>query len=271
MVDLPPAETDLPAEEGSDLPKQPGRGRWPLQPRRDMALVQLLPNLMTVGALCAGLASIRFGATGAFVQAVLMILLAAVLDGLDGRLARFLKSESPLGAELDSLADFLNFGVAPGMLMYFWAFPLSQDFGWGAVLIYVVCTVLRLARFNIGNEVAAGLARLGKFQGVPSPAGAMLALLPLYVAMQFPGWPTLPEPLLAAWLVLVGFLMISRMPTPSLKSVRVPSDRASLVVVSGVGAVVVMLRFPWAVMIVLCLAYGAMLLWAYGRWVMKRA
>jgi CDP-diacylglycerol--serine O-phosphatidyltransferase len=88
-----------------------------MQPRRDMALVQLLPNLMTVGALCAGLASIRFGAGGAFAMAVSMILLAAVLDGLDGRLARFLKSESPLGAELDSLADFLNFGVAPGLLM----------------------------------------------------------------------------------------------------------------------------------------------------------
>jgi CDP-diacylglycerol--serine O-phosphatidyltransferase len=255
-------EDQPPLEEKSDLP---ARGRWPMQPRRDMALVQLLPNLMTVGALCAGLASIRFGAAGAFAMAVSMILLAAVLDGLDGRLARFLKSESPLGAELDSLADFLNFGVAPGLLMYFWAFPMNSDFGWGAVLIYVVCTVLRLARFNIGNEVAAGLARLGKFQGVPSPAGAMLALFPLYVSLQFPEWPILPEPVLAAWLVLVGFLMISRLPTPSLKSIRVPTDHAALFVVSGVGAVVVMLRFPWAVMCAVCLAYAAVLIWAYGR------
>ena len=101
----------------------PAKARWPGAPRRDMALVQLLPNMMTVGAICAGLASIRFSAAGAFSPAVMMILLAAVLDGLDGRVARFLKSESPLGAELDSLADFLNFGVAPGLWMYYWAFP----------------------------------------------------------------------------------------------------------------------------------------------------
>lgn len=241
------------------------KGRWPGAPRRDMALVQLLPNMMTVGAICAGLASIRFSAAGFFTSAVMMILLAAVLDGLDGRVARFLKSESPLGAELDSLADFLNFGVAPGMLMYYWAFPAGNDFGWGAVLIYVVCTCLRLARFNIGNEVAAGLAQLGKFQGVPSPGGAFLAMAPLYFAWQFPEWPVAPWPVLAGWLVLVGLMMISKTPTPSLKSVRVPTDRAALVVVLAIVLVVVLMRYPWAVMSALALSYSVVLLGAVVR------
>lgn len=243
--------------------------RWP-GARRDMSLVQLLPNMMTVGALCAGLASIRFSAAGYFSAAVVMILLAAVLDGLDGRLARFLKSESPLGAELDSLADFLNFGVAPGFLMYYWAFPAGNDFGWGAVLIYVICTVLRLARFNIGNEVAAGLARLGKFQGVPSPAGAMLAMAPLYIAWQFPEWPTAPWPVLAGWLVIVGLLMISKLPTPSLKSVRVPTDRAAFVVIGAVALVVLLTRYPWAVMSALTVTYAVVLLYAYARSLLTR-
>lgn len=248
--------------EGEDRPQLPAR-RWRGGPRRDMALVQLLPNLMTVGALCAGLISLRLAASGQFVWAVSMILLAAVLDGLDGRVARFLNSESPIGAELDSLADFLNFGVAPGMIMFYWAFPNWDEFGWGAVLIYVVCTVLRLARFNVGNEVAAALARLGKFQGVPSPAGALLALMPFYIAQEFPGLPRAPEPILAAWLVLVGVLMISRLPTPSLKTVRFPTDRAALVMVAGVAAVVVMWRYPWAVLTFLSVSYATVLLWVF--------
>ncbi len=252
-----------------DSDEKPGLKRWP-GARRDMSLVQLLPNMMTVGALCAGLASIRFSAAGSFWAAVVMILLAAVLDGLDGRLARFLKSESPLGAELDSLADFLNFGVAPGFLMYYWAFPGGNDFAWGAVLIYVVCTVLRLARFNIGNEVAAGLARLGKFQGVPSPAGALLAMAPLYIAWQFPEWPPAPWPVLAGWLVLVGLLMISKLPTPSLKSVRVPADRAALVVIAAIALVVLLLRYPWAVLSAVSLAYTLVLLFAFARALLKR-
>ncbi len=252
-----------------DPQDKPDVKRW-RGARRDMSLVQLLPNMMTVGALCAGLASIRFSAAGFFSAAVVMILLAAVLDGLDGRLARFLKSESPLGAELDSLADFLNFGVAPGFLMYYWAFPAGNDFGWGAVLIYVVCTVLRLARFNIGNEVAAGLARLGKFQGVPSPAGAMLAMAPLYIAWQFPEWPMAPWPLLAIWLVLVGLMMISRLPTPSLKAVRVPTDRAAFVVIAAIAIVVLLLRYPWAVLSALTVAYSGVLLYAFAKSLLVR-
>lgn len=239
--------------------EKPPRTRWAMAPRRDMPLVQLLPNLMTVAALCAGLLAIRLAARGDFPNAVALIIAAAVLDGLDGRLARFLKSESPIGAELDSLADFLNFGAAPGLILSFWAFPPRADLGWGATMIYVVCCVLRLARFNVGNEVAAGLARLGKFQGVPSPAGAMLVMLPLYLSFLWPQMPVPPEPVLAAWLVGVGVLMISRMATPSLKSIRIPTERAALVLVAGVAVVVVMLRYPWATLSTISFAYLAVL------------
>lgn len=248
----------MPDSDQKDRP----RARWPITPRRDMPLIQLLPNLMTIGALCAGLLSIRVAAAGRYPEAVALILVAAVLDGLDGRVARFLKSESPIGAELDSLADFLNFGAAPGLLMSFWAFPGRPDIGLGAAVIYVVCCVLRLARFNVGNEAAAALARQGKFQGVPSPAGALLAMLPLYLHYLWPTLPNVPEPVVAGWLVLVGVMMISPFGTPSLKSIRVPAERASFVVVAGVGVVVLLLRYPWAVLSGISAVYAAMLLHA---------
>lgn len=252
-MDAPEPQEDTPPQTS------PARRRWAMGARRDMPLVQLLPNLMTVAAICAGLLAIRLAARGDYANAVALIIVAAVLDGLDGRLARFLKSESPIGAELDSLADFLNFGVAPGLIISFWAFPATADLGWGAAMIYVVCCVLRLARFNVGNEVAAGLARLGKFQGVPSPAGAMLVMLPLYISFLWPDAPRLPEFALSLWLVGVGFLMISRMATPSLKSIRIPTERASFVLVAGVALVVILLRYPWAALTTISAVYLAVL------------
>ncbi|TMV38184.1 phosphatidylcholine/phosphatidylserine synthase, partial [Thioclava sp. BHET1] len=139
-------------------------------------------NLMTVAAICAGLSAIRFAIHGHYELAVQLILVASVLDGLDGRLARMLKSESAIGAELDSLADFLNFGVAPGLLIYLWGFGEFQNQGWVAVVIYAVCCVMRLARFNVGNKSEISDTPKRFFTGVPAPAGAFLALLPLFAA-----------------------------------------------------------------------------------------
>lgn len=136
-----------------------------------VTLIQLLPNVLTVVAICAGLTAIRFGLQGSYELAVQLILLAAVLDGLDGRLARALKSESGMGAELDSLADFLNFGVAPGMLLYTWALEDSRSFGWIAVLVFAVCAVVRLARFNVMRKSEDKDHDNAYFTGVPSPAG----------------------------------------------------------------------------------------------------
>ncbi len=164
-------------------------------------LFRLLPNLISILALCSGLTAIRFAIAGNISVAVFLIALAAALDGLDGRLARMLKSESAIGAELDSLCDFVNFGVVPGLVLYLWGLGSEIRIGWIAVLIYAVCCMLRLARFNVGSR-KADPAEKTVFIGVPSPAGAMLALLPIYVgkvaAIQ------LPALAVAAWMVAVG-------------------------------------------------------------------
>ena len=143
---------------------------------RQLALPQLLPNLLTLGAICAGLTSLRFAIAGRFGEAVGLIILAAILDALDGRMARMMGSESAIGAELDSLADFLNFGVVTGMLIYLSMLSDIANVGWIAVLVYVVGCVLRLARFNVDARSPAPGPSLGGFIGVPSPAGAMLAM-----------------------------------------------------------------------------------------------
>jgi CDP-diacylglycerol--serine O-phosphatidyltransferase len=232
------------------------------KPRSELHLAQLLPNLMTISAMCAGLTGIRFAITGNFPAAVAMILLAAVLDGLDGRVARLLRSESEIGAELDSLVDFVNFGVAPGLVIYMWGLHGLQSGGWIATLIYASCCLLRLARFNIGNRstIEGEKPVSSNFTGVPSPAGAMLALFPTYVAFLSDTAPRLPSPLLALYMVLIGGLMISRFPTPSFKSVTFYAENVRYVIIGFVALVAALLSFPWETMIVIVLGYVAILL-----------
>jgi CDP-diacylglycerol--serine O-phosphatidyltransferase len=222
---------------------------------REFALIQLLPNLMTLTAICFGMAAIRFGMEGRHVLAVALILMAAVLDGLDGRVARYLRSESLIGAELDSLADFLNFGVAPALIVFSHAFPQGSEIGWIAALAYALACVLRLARFNVTSTMAGSPVPKEKFQGVPSPAGAGLAMAPLYYDFLRPDHPALPEYLVAAYLVLVGGLMIARMPTPSLKSVRLPRRFAGVTLLMVAGLGLAMYFTPWAVMLAGSMAY----------------
>lgn len=233
----------------------------------ELNLVQLLPNLMTISAMCSGLTGIRFAMMGQFHGAVAMILLAAVLDGLDGRIARLLRSESEIGAELDSLVDFVNFGVAPGMVIYLWGLHELQSGGWIATLIYATCCLLRLARFNIGNrlqmEKAAenpGEKPTANFTGVPSPAGAMMAMLPMYVSFMWEDTAPLMPLFLASWMVLIGGLMISRIPTPSFKSVTVLAENVRFVIVGFVALVAALLTFPWETMVVIDLGYIAIIL-----------
>lgn len=233
----------------------------------ELNLIQLLPNLMTIAAMCSGLTGIRFATMDQFGAAVGMILLAAVLDGLDGRVARLLRSESEIGAELDSLVDFVNFGVAPGLVIYLWGLHGVQSGGWIATLVYATCCLLRLARFNIGNrmniEKAAdgpGEKAAANFTGVPSPAGAMLAMLPMYLSFMLPEAPVIPAPLLAIYMVLIGGLMISRVPTPSFKSVTVYAENVRFVVVGFVALVAALLTFPWETMVAIDLGYIAVLI-----------
>jgi CDP-diacylglycerol--serine O-phosphatidyltransferase len=232
----------------------------PGTPERDdqqLLILKLLPNLISILALCSGLTAIRFAVAGNISIAVFLIALAAALDGLDGRLARMLKSESAIGAELDSLCDFVNFGVVPGLVLYLWGLRAEINMGWIAVLIYAVCCMLRLARFNVGNRKAEPAERT-TFIGVPSPAGAMLALLPIYVSHVTDY--RLPALAVAAWMVGVGALMISRVRTPSLKRMTVAASLAPFVLVGAVAVIAALITYPWVTLLGLSLAYvGAIL------------
>lgn len=188
-----------------------------------LSINKLIPNILTMLALCAGMTAIRFGLHEKWDAAVVSILLAAVFDGLDGRVARMLHGTSKFGAELDSLSDFVSFGVAPSMLLYFWTMKTAGGLGWALVLLFSVCCALRLARFNtmIGEPDLPSYA-YNFFTGVPAPAAAGLVLLPMVASFQT-DWTLFSSPALnAVFLVGVSFLMISKIPTFSGKKFRVP-------------------------------------------------
>lgn len=229
-------------------------------PTARLSLVQLLPNAMTLAALCAGLTAIRFAMQDKFDAAIALILLAAILDGLDGRLARRLSSESPMGAELDSLCDFVDFGVAPALVIHLWAYGGAGGIGWIAALLYAVACALRLARFNIGiaDPVSVGHPRK-TFSGVPSPAAAMLALLPLFVSRLVPG-AVLPGSLVGLWLVVVAGLMVTRLPTPAPGPLRIRQSQAPLLLLGMVALGAALLTYPWLTLVVLDLGYLMLLL-----------
>jgi CDP-diacylglycerol--serine O-phosphatidyltransferase len=187
-----------------------------------LSINKLIPNILTLLALCAGLTSIRFAVHDRWKEAVVATLLAAIFDGLDGRVARLLKGTSKFGAELDSLSDFVSFGVAPAMVLYFWTMRGAGGFGWAMVLLFSVCCALRLARFNtmIGEPDPPAYAG-SFFTGVPAPAAAGVVLMPLILTIQFgPGFFDRPL-VVAAFLLGVSFLMVSRLPTFSFKKVRI--------------------------------------------------
>ncbi len=238
--------------------------RDPSEAPRQLLLLKLLPNLVSILALCAGLTALRFAIGGNFAMAVFLIGTAAALDGLDGRLARMLKSESEIGAELDSLCDFVNFGVTPALVLYMWSLKLETNLGWIAVLVYAVCCMLRLARFNVGSRAVGEAAEKTTFIGVPSPAGAMLALVPIYLVFavqhSFGGAFVLHPVAVALWMVGIGVLMISRVRTPSLKRITIAADNARYALVGSVMVVAALLTYPWVTLLILSLVYlGAIL------------
>jgi CDP-diacylglycerol--serine O-phosphatidyltransferase len=233
--------------------------------RTDLPIVQILPNLLTIAAICAGLTAIRFGFQGDFEKSVILILAACVLDGIDGRLARLLKCESKMGAELDSLADFVNFGIAPALMLYFWALKDMPSAGWISVLIFTVCCVIRLARFNVGNKSEFDGTDPRFFVGVPAPAGAMLVLLPMFFSFLFSNAPLLPVSLICFYMIAIGLLMISRIPTWSFKIVFVPRDKAKFLYVGFVLIVASLFTYAWATLVLLDLAYIVGVIWAWRK------
>ncbi len=218
----------------------------------------LAPNLVTLLALCAGLTGIRMAFENRYGLALAAIVFAAVLDGLDGRLARFLKGTSRFGAELDSLADFVNFGVAPALILYFWGLHDLKSAGWIAAMAFAICAGLRLARFNVMSidpDRPAWAANF--FVGVPAPAGAIIVLLPIYAA--FLGLPRSP---FVTWAMLVytlvvAALMVSRLPVFSGKRVgtRVPPEMVGPVVILVVLCVALLIAYPWILLTAGTLVY----------------
>lgn len=226
------------------------------------SLVQLLPNILTLTAICAGASAIRFGVQGNYMLAVQLIIVAGVLDGLDGRLARALGATSKIGAELDSLADFLNFGVAPPLILYFWAMHDTPSLGWIAVLIYSVCCAMRLARFNVGNKSECVKSDNRYFEGVPSPAGALLVLLPMYLSFTFADDPVFPGIIIGAYMICVGLLLISKIQIWSFKTTRISRENVGLFLVAVIFMGAALLTYAWATLVVLCLGYVGIVVWA---------
>ncbi|OBJ69169.1 CDP-diacylglycerol--serine O-phosphatidyltransferase [Mycobacterium sp. 1274756.6] len=222
--------------------------------RRAVGL-RILPGSMTVLAICAGLTSIKFALDAEPHLAMAMIAAAAILDGLDGRVARFLDAASRMGEEIDSLADAVNFGVAPAVVIYVTMLPTSPA-GWIAALLYAVCIVLRLARFNaLLDDTAQPAYTREYFVGMPAPAGALAVIGPLAAYMQFDsGWWT-SEWFVCAWLVFCSALVVSRIPMRKMHAVAVPPNLAALLLAAVVIVAGAALLFPYILILVLIGAY----------------
>jgi len=192
--------------------------------QREFPLTRLIPNMLTIMSLFGGLTAVRFAMQERWEAAALAIVIASVLDVLDGRVARMLNSTSKFGAELDSLADLTSFGVAPALVLYMWGMSPygAGGFAWAACLVFAACSALRLARFNtMLDDLNAPKWTKGFFTGVPAPAGAGLALLPLFLFLEFGDSVRLGPTFLAIWMILAGGLMVSRIPTLAMKGRRV--------------------------------------------------
>ncbi len=216
---------------------------------RPIPVRMLVPNVITLLAICAGLTAIRLSTEGRMGLAVGAIVFAAILDGIDGRVARMIKGQSKFGAELDSLADFVNFGVAPGLILYFWQLHELHDGGWIAAMVFAISGGLRLARFNatIDDPNKPPFAA-NYFTGVPAPAGAVTALLPVYLAF-LDVWK-MPAILTAFYILLIAFLMVSRLPVFSGKTVRmrVPPEMVLPVFVCVIFFIALLIGYPWHIL-----------------------
>ena len=198
------------------------------QPNKNIKLVSnkksrvILPNILTLIGVCIGLTSIKFAFDGKFELSIIAVIVAGIIDGLDGRIARLIQGTSKVGKELDSLTDVISFGVAPAFIMYFWSMSEIGRLGWLISLIYVVCVALRLARFNVNSEAEPSW-RDNFFEGIPSPAGGILVLMPLiYSFSEIQFFKPNYQIVVPALFILIAILLISKVPTYSLKKIVVP-------------------------------------------------
>lgn len=234
---------------------------------RDLPVSRLFPNMITIAGLCCGLSSVRFAMAERWELAVAFILAAALIDGMDGRVARLLGATSTFGAQLDSLSDFLCFGVAPVLVLYMWQLHDIRGLGWAVVLFFAVCTALRLARFNTALfDDSKEPWEKQFFVGVPSPAGGLLCLLPLIFSLQFDEGYVLPPTLAAVNVVLVGTLMASRIPTFAGKHIRIRHEYIPQFMIGCSFLLALFIIEPWTFISVLSLVYLVSILFSVRRW-----
>ncbi len=223
---------------------------------KDLPLTRLLPNMLTLMSLCSGLTGMRLSLEGKWEHAVMAIVIAAVFDILDGRVARMLNMASKFGAELDSLSDAISFGVAPAFVLYEWSMKDNADFGWVAVLVFAVCAALRLARFNtMLEDTTIPVWAKRYFNGVPAPAGAGLALLPMMLVLAFGDELKPLSGLLSVWVMLAGGLMVSRLPTLSMKGWRIEPIWIAPIFVMVALFVAAIISYPWIALSAAALIY----------------
>lgn len=224
--------------------------------RKEQPISRLFPNMITISGMCCGLSAIRFAMIGRFETAVMFIIAAAIIDGMDGRVARMLGATSNFGAQLDSLSDFLCFGVAPAMVMYIWQMQEIKGIGWAVVLFFSVCTALRLARFNTGlfdDKVEPWEKQF--FTGVPSPAGGILCMVPLLLHLYSDQTFRLPVSLTLAHVLIVGALMASRIPTFSGKQIHIKHESIPQFMIASGLLMALFLIEPWLFICVLGVVY----------------
>jgi len=239
---------------------------------REIPFRMLIPNLITVLAICAGLTGIRLAFENRFEMAVAMVLIAAFLDGIDGRVARLLKAQSKFGAQMDSLADIVNFGVAPALVLYVFILDQARSFGWIAAIVYAIAAGLRLARFNVISEQENKSAwQSYYFVGVPAPAGALLVLLPVYLG--FLGLPIEKSTgfAAAAYTMFIGFLLVSRVPVFSGKGMGggVRRDLVMPFILIAVVYVSLLMSFTWETLTLTAVGYLASLPFGASAWSRK--
>jgi CDP-diacylglycerol--serine O-phosphatidyltransferase len=240
------------ADVSAPPPRRPGT-------LRGLSINRLLPNALTTIALCSGLTAIRFGLTGDYRSAVLAVLAAAIFDALDGRIARRLNVTSRFGAELDSLSDFCAFGVAPALLIYLSSMEVAGNLGWVITLMFPICSAMRLARFNVGltADEPPPMWASAFFTGVPAPVGALIVLVPLMLSLSPDiDWPWLRHPIVGgAFLIGVGLLMVSRLPSFSLKKGRIPPHLVLPIFLGLALAVGLLATSPWVTLPCIMLGY----------------
>ncbi|NRA73536.1 MAG: CDP-diacylglycerol--serine O-phosphatidyltransferase [Rickettsiales bacterium] len=226
--------------------------------RNSFPFYKLVPNIITIVALCFGLTAIKYALNSNWEKSLLFLVISAFLDAMDGRIARYLNATTPFGANLDSLADFVDFGIAPVLIMYMWTLADLQvkALGWGGVLIFAICGAIRLARFNVSTNTSRSSVEKQFFTGVPITVGAILAILPMMISFEFPNIDFVKLPAFnIIYLLAIAFVMASKTPTFSIKNIHVSKENIKLLLVLIGTLIVLLIVKPWITLIILCVCY----------------